>query len=117
MPTYDYQCSACGHEFEEFQSITAAPLKKCPECGKSKLVRLIGTGAGVIFKGSGFYETDYRSDSYKKAAKAETDGGSTKSEPAKTEAKADAPKKAETKKAEPAAAPSASGSGKSTKKD
>lgn len=84
MPTYDYRCSACGHEFEEFQSITAAPLKKCPACGKSKLQRLIGIGAGVIFKGSGFYETDYRSDSYKKSAKAEADK-SNGSAPAKTE--------------------------------
>lgn len=70
MPTYEYACEACEHAFEEFQPITAAPLKKCPSCGKSKLKRLIGTGGGVIFKGSGFYTTDYRSDSYKKAAEA-----------------------------------------------
>ena len=76
MPTYDYACQACGHEFEAFQSMTAKPMKKCPDCGKLKLQRLIGTGAGVIFKGSGFYETDYRSDSYKKAAEAEKKGGS-----------------------------------------
>ena len=68
MPTYDYQCDACGHEFEEFQSITEAPLRKCPECKKPKLRRLFGTGAAVVFKGSGFYQTDYRSESYKKAA-------------------------------------------------
>jgi putative FmdB family regulatory protein len=66
MPTYEYLCDACGHEFEEFQSITARPLRKCPECSKLKLKRLIGTGAGIIFKGNGFYETDYRSESYKK---------------------------------------------------
>ncbi|MEX0886218.1 MAG: zinc ribbon domain-containing protein [Phycisphaeraceae bacterium] len=77
MPTYDYRCEACAHEFEHFQSMTASTLKKCPACGKLKLRRLIGTGAGIIFKGSGFYETDYRSDSYNKAAKAEKDGGST----------------------------------------
>ena len=71
MPTYDYRCDACGHTFEEFQSFSEAPLKKCPACGKKKLVRLFGTGAGVIFKGSGFYQTDYRSESYKSAAKAE----------------------------------------------
>ncbi len=71
MPTYDYACQACGHNFEEFQSISADPLSKCPECGKRSLKRLIGTGGGVIFKGSGFYQTDYRSDSYKKAAEAE----------------------------------------------
>lgn len=95
MPTYDYQCQACGHAFEEFQSITASPLRKCPECGKLKLKRLIGTGAGVIFKGSGFYETDYRSDSYKKAEKAESDAKKpTKSDDKKsdTKAKKDAPK-------------------------
>lgn len=71
MPTYDYQCSACEHQFEEFQSISASPLRKCPKCGKLKLKRLIGTGAGVIFKGSGFWQTDYRSESYKKAAAAD----------------------------------------------
>jgi putative FmdB family regulatory protein len=71
MPTYEYACESCGHEFEEFQPITARPLKKCPQCGKMKLRRLIGTGGGVIFKGSGFYQTDYRSESYKKAAEAE----------------------------------------------
>lgn len=84
MPTYDYVCEQCEHAFEEFQSITAKPLRKCPECGKNRLRRLIGTGGGVIFKGAGFYETDYRSESYKKAAEAEkpkpaekSDSGST----------------------------------------
>jgi len=75
MPTYDYRCDACGHEFEEFQSITAKPLRKCPQCGKSKLIRLIGTGAGVIFKGSGFWQTDYRSKSYHEDAKADKEAG------------------------------------------
>ncbi|MHC5083607.1 MAG: FmdB family zinc ribbon protein [Planctomycetota bacterium] len=68
MPTYEYKCDHCEHVLEAFQSITASPKKKCPECGKLKLKRLLGTGAGLIFKGSGFYETDYRSDSYKKGA-------------------------------------------------
>ena len=68
MPTYDYECDACGHTFEEFQSISADVLVKCPKCGKKKLRRLFGTGAAIVFKGSGFYQTDYRSDSYKKAA-------------------------------------------------
>ena len=68
MPTYDYECGACGHKFEKFQSITARSARKCPVCKKSSLRRLIGTGAGVIFKGSGFYQTDYRSDAYRKAA-------------------------------------------------
>jgi putative FmdB family regulatory protein len=81
MPTYDYRCKACAHEFEEFQSMSAKPLKKCPACGKQQLERLIGTGAGVIFKGGGFYETDYRSDSYKKAAEADTKSQSGGSDP------------------------------------
>lgn len=71
MPTYDYACEKCDHRFEQFQSITARPLRKCPSCGSQSLKRLIGTGAGIIFKGSGFYETDYRSDSYQKAAQAD----------------------------------------------
>lgn len=69
MPTYDYACRACGHALEIFHSMTEAPKKKCPKCGKSKLERQIGGGAGVIFKGSGFYSTDYRSESYKAGEK------------------------------------------------
>lgn len=92
MPTYDYECSACGHRFDKFQSITADPIKKCPECGRNTAKRLIGIGAGVIFKGGGFYETDYRSDSYKSDAKKDTgDGGG------KSDSKSDAPTKSETK--------------------
>ena len=72
MPTYDYRCKACSHKWEEWQSITAPATKKCPECGKSKAERVIGPGAGLLFRGSGFYITDYRSDSYKKAAKADS---------------------------------------------
>ena len=60
MPTYEYECRNCGHLFEHFQSINAPLLKKCPECGKLKLKRLLGSGSGIIFKGSGFYQTDYR---------------------------------------------------------
>ena len=71
MPTYDYECGACGHTFEEFQGINDKVLKKCPECKKNKLQRLFGTGAAIVFKGSGFYQTDYRSEGYKKAAKAD----------------------------------------------
>jgi putative FmdB family regulatory protein len=84
MPTYEYACDSCGHEFEEFQSITAKPLRKCPACKKPALRRLIGTGAGIIFKGSGFYQTDYRSDSYKKAAEKETGGTKRKSSDKRT---------------------------------
>ncbi|MBI3601301.1 MAG: zinc ribbon domain-containing protein [Candidatus Omnitrophica bacterium] len=68
MPTYQYECTACGHEFEDLQSMTEPKFVKCPKCGKNKLVRLIGSGSGVIFKGSGFYETDYK----KKSSPAET---------------------------------------------
>ncbi len=71
MPTYDYECDACGHEMELFQGINEPVKKKCPDCGKPKLRRLFGSGAAIMFKGSGFYETDYRSDSYKKAAAAD----------------------------------------------
>lgn len=71
MPTYEYACDACKHEFEEFQSITADPLTQCPKCGRKKLRRLLGAGGGIIFKGSGFYQTDYRSESYKSAADSE----------------------------------------------
>lgn len=71
MPTYDYKCTACSHTFEQFQSIKDKPLRTCPECGKKALERLIGTGGAIIFKGGGFYQTDYRSESYKKAAEAD----------------------------------------------
>lgn len=76
MPTYDYVCEACDHEFELFQQISEPVKKKCPACSKLKLRRLFGTGAAVVFKGSGFYETDYRSDTYKKDAKKDTDSQS-----------------------------------------
>ncbi len=86
MPTYDYTCDACGHTFDELQSFSEAPLKKCPQCKKNKLRRLIGTGAAILFKGSGFYQTDYRSESYKSAAKAEetTSSGGSNGAAAKT---------------------------------
>lgn len=71
MPTYDYKCENCGYEFEQFQPITAKPICKCTRCGKMGLKRLIGAGSGVIFKGAGFYQTDYRSESYKKDEKSE----------------------------------------------
>jgi putative FmdB family regulatory protein len=90
MPTYEYNCDNCGHKFERLQGIKAGSLRKCPKCGKSTLKRLIGTGAGVIFKGSGFYTTDYRSESYKASAKSETPVKSTEkketaAKPAKTD--------------------------------
>jgi putative FmdB family regulatory protein len=82
VPTYDYVCQACNHRFEKLQSMTARPLRKCPECGAAALERLIGPGAGFLFKGNGFYATDYRSQSYQDGKKA--------AEPAKSE-KGDAP--------------------------
>ena len=109
MPTYEYVCDACEHEFEEFQSMSAKHLKKCPACGKNKLRRLIGTGAGIIFKGSGFYETDYRSDGYNKDKKADSEKKPEKKADSSSDkaAKPDAsPKKAKT-----------STSGKSEKSD
>ena len=71
MPTYDYECGECGHRWELFQPMRENPKRKCPGCGRLKARRLIGPGAGIIFKGSGFYQTDYRSQSYKDAAKAD----------------------------------------------
>lgn len=80
MPTYDYECDACGHTLEIFQGINDPVKKKCPECGKNKLKRLFGTGAAIVFKGSGFYQTDYRSEGYKKAAAADSKAQSEKSD-------------------------------------
>ena len=97
MPTYEYHCDGCEHHFDEFQSILDKPLKKCPKCRKPKLRRIFGTGAAVLFKGSGFHETDYRSESYKAGAKADAEAakppgdgkGDAKSE-TKSETKTDA---------------------------
>jgi putative FmdB family regulatory protein len=105
MPTYDYACDSCKHEFEQFESITAEPQKKCPKCKKNKLRRLFGAGGGLIFKGSGFYQTDYRPDSYKKAAEADkpksesSDSSSKDSSSSKTESKSET-KTAATKSSE-----------------
>ncbi len=88
MPTYEYECQSCLHTFEEFQSITAPPLEKCPKC-KGPLRRLIGGGGAIIFKGSGFYATDHRSEDYKKKAKKESASTEVKKkkEPEKKEPK------------------------------
>jgi putative FmdB family regulatory protein len=100
MPTYEYKCQACGHHFEKFQSIMAPPIRKCPKCGKSQVKRLIGTGSGLIFKGGGFYTTDYRSESYKSDAKSD----SPPTAPAAAgDAKAPAAKTADGAAAKPAA--------------
>ncbi|MFO0911078.1 MAG: FmdB family zinc ribbon protein [Isosphaeraceae bacterium] len=94
MPTYDYICDSCKHEFEAFESIKADPQSQCPECKESTLRRKIGAGAAILFKGSGFYQTDYRSESYKKGAAADSksDSGSkssseSSSSPTKSESK------------------------------
>ncbi len=96
MPTYEYRCDACNNKWEEFQSIKADPTKKCPKCKKAKAERIISAGGGIIFKGSGFYQTDYRSESYKKGADAAkkahesstaTTSDSSKSDSAKSETK------------------------------
>ncbi len=116
MPTYDYRCNACGHEFELFQSMSDSVKKKCPECSKLALERLIGTGAAVLFKGGGFYETDYRSDSYKKAAEADKsggDGGADKKKDKKDSGDAGKADKKDTKP-KPDASASSKGTGKST---
>jgi putative FmdB family regulatory protein len=89
MPTYDYVCDGCGHAFELFQSMTDEVKKSCPKCKKKKLRRLIGTGGAIVFKGSGFYKTDYRSESYKKGAAADSGGGKSDS------GKSDSAKKSE----------------------
>ena len=102
MPTYEYRCDACDNKWEEFQSIKAEPTKKCPKCKKAKAARIISAGGGIIFKGSGFYQTDYRSESYKKGAEAAkkasdtstaTTSDSAKTDSGKTESKATPPAK------------------------
>jgi len=104
MPTYDYECTKCGHTFDAFQNMSDDPLRKCPECGKSGLRRLIGGGLGVIFKGSGFYSTDSRSTASKTSSKtsdAKTTTGDDGAASKETTTKKDSDKKpgAEQKKA------------------
>ena len=96
MPTYDYQCDACDHKFELYQGINDPVKRKCPECGRLKLRRLLGTGAAIVFKGSGFYQTDYRSESYKKAKAADKPSEST-SDSTSAKSESSGGKKAETK--------------------
>jgi putative FmdB family regulatory protein len=95
MPTYDYICDACGHEFEAYESIKSESQRTCPVCKENKLRRKIGAGAAILFKGSGFYQTDYRSESYKKSAKADQPPDSS-SKP--DSAKSDSPKNESAKK-------------------
>src|SRR5215207_1809541 len=106
MPTYEYKCFACNHTFERFQSITADPIKRCPECGKAKVKRLLGTGGGFVFKGSGFYITDYRDSTYHDKAKSESGDAAKTGETSSGDAKApaDAKQAADAKPATTAAA-------------
>ena len=108
MPTYEYVCRACRHEFERFQPITSSPVRTCPKCGRKRVERKIGIGAAVLFKGGGFYETDYRSESYRKTEEAEKKETEKKpAESAKTTDSKVAPAAKETDKpAEKAAAAS-----------
>ena len=95
MPTYEYECRDCQHQFELFQSITAKPITRCPKCKKNKVRRLIGRGAGIIFKGSGFYQTDYRSDHYRKQLAADKPIAEAGKSTSKDGAKAVVPTKTE----------------------
>lgn len=120
MPTYEYVCDACDHKFELFQSIKADPITKCPECKKKKLRRLFGTGVAVVFKGSGFYQTDYRSESYKKSAAAESksESGGSSSDAKSSDAKSSDTKSTESKsESKPASNGSSSAKTKKTKSD
>lgn len=113
MPTYDYECDACGHTFELFQSISEPVQKKCPECSKLKLRRLFGTGAAVVFKGSGFYQTDYRSESYKKGAEKDKPASESKGD-GKSESKSES--KSTTSDSKSSESKSSSDSGKKESK-
>ena len=104
MPTYDYECGKCGHRFEKFQSIMAKPARKCPGCGRQTAKRLIGTGAGIIFKGSGFYETDYKRNGSKGTGTpaAGSEGKSEAKTETKTETKSESKSETKSSKAETA---------------
>ncbi|MFN0131572.1 MAG: FmdB family zinc ribbon protein [Phycisphaerales bacterium] len=102
MPTYEYACRACKHEFEAFQSMSEGPKRKCPSCGKNTLERKIGIGAAILFKGSGFYQTDYRSESYKKSAEADSSPAGEPKADATPKPATDAKPSPEAKPAEPA---------------
>jgi putative FmdB family regulatory protein len=120
MPTYDYECDACGHEFELFQGINDPVQRKCPKCGKLKLRRLFGTGAAVVFKGSGFYETDYRSESYKKGAEKEkksSDGGEKSSGDKSSGEKGEKGEKKDSGKSKPAEGGESKSKSKKSKND
>ncbi len=119
MPTYDYHCLACEHAFELMHSMSEAPRRKCPKCGKNQLERRIGTGAGIVFKGSGFYLTDYRSKSYQEGAKADAEPKPAAAEPSKSAdgaTKSDAKSKSESGASQEASKNSAKDASKSDSK-
>jgi putative FmdB family regulatory protein len=99
MPTYEYECQKCGHTFELFQSMSDKPRQRCPKC-RGKVIRLFGTGAGIIFKGSGFYQTDYRSSEYKTAEKKDKDTATSTAASKKDDKKASSSKKTKKDKAD-----------------
>ena len=98
MPTYDYICESCGHQLELFQSMSEKPKRKCPACGALKLKRQIGAGAGFLFKGSGYYQTDYRSEGYKKAAEKDKKASTESAKKESSSKKDSGAKKSGTKK-------------------
>jgi putative FmdB family regulatory protein len=114
MPTYDYECSACGHRFDELQSFTDSPLTKCPKCKKNKLTRLFGGGGAIIFKGGGFYETDYRRAGESKNENGEAEKSETKPE-TKTESKTESKSDTKAESPPPPPPPAASESSSSSK--
>lgn len=103
MPTYDYVCQACKHRLEIFQTMSESPKKKCPKCGKQKMQRQIGAGAAILFKGSGFYQTDYRSSSYSEGAKKDSAGAQAKPKESASAGDAAATPQAPAASTEPAA--------------
>jgi putative FmdB family regulatory protein len=113
MPTYEYECQKCGHRFDEFQSMTAKPLQRCPKC-RGKLKRLIGAGAGLLFKGSGFYTTDYRKPGYQEKRKSDSSAGESGGGGA---AKPDAGKAASPAKKSPEGGAAGKSGGKKAKGD
>lgn len=117
MPTYEYLCTKCDHEFEKFQAMSDKPLTVCPtelcgmkKWGKGRVKKLIGAGAGLIFKGSGFYITDYRSEKYKDAAKKDAPASASSGESKTSDAKTAAPAKTESKPAKSESKPASKGS-------
>ncbi len=101
MPTYEYLCQACGHRFERMHPMSQASVRTCPKCGKRRVKRQVSSGGGFLFKGSGFYITDYRSKGYQEKAKADTEAAKPKADAKTAEPKAEQPKTPEKPKEKP----------------